>query len=86
MHPVFCAYFLPPTPKCSAQLSITYTKNNFITRSRLLLPSTFTGPHICRHFDCHVDINRPQDYPVNFMICVPKGREGKEIKWPLQQK
>ena len=69
---MFCVNFLPSTPKFSARLLITYTKNGFIARSRLLLPSTFTGPHNCYHFDCYVNINGPQDLPLTFMIYVPK--------------
>lgn len=74
---MFCVNFLTSTPEFSAQLLITYTKNSFITRSRLLLTSTFTGPHICCHFDYHVDVNGPQDLPLTFMIYVPKGGKPK---------
>jgi hypothetical protein len=64
------------------------------TDRRAVLHDTGVGieqPHICCHFDCHVEINGPQDLPLTFMIYVPKGgslkgRKGKEIKWPLQQK
>lgn len=83
---IFCVYFSFPTPKFSAQLFIIYAKNSFITHCRLLLPSTFIGPHICFHLDCHIEINAPQDLPLTFMIYVPKrgkpqgtSREGNQM-------